>query len=64
MPVIVVNDTMTKYLFDNRYGTGQSAWDEINRTKNFLVAGKNVLSQVMVGAVAGLQYELQASEQV
>jgi len=34
MPVIAVNDAMTKYLFDNRYGTGQSAWDGINRTTN------------------------------
>jgi adenosylhomocysteinase len=43
MPVIAVNDAMTKYLFDNRYGTGQSAWDGINRTTNLLVAGKNVV---------------------
>ncbi|MCQ1535022.1 adenosylhomocysteinase [Methanosarcina sp. KYL-1] len=43
MPVIAVNDAMTKYMFDNRYGTGQSAWDGINRTTNLLVAGKNVV---------------------
>ena len=43
MPVIAVNDARTKYLFDNRYGTGQSAWDGINRTTNLLVAGKNVV---------------------
>ena len=43
MPVMAVNDAMTKYLFDNRYGTGQSAWDGINRTTNLLVAGKNVV---------------------
>lgn len=43
MPVIAVNDAMTKYLFDNRYGTGQSAWDGIMRTTNLLVAGKNVV---------------------
>jgi adenosylhomocysteinase len=43
MPVIAVNDAMTKYLFDNRYGTGQSAWDGINRTTNLLVAGKSVV---------------------
>lgn len=43
MPVLAVNDAMTKYLFDNRYGTGQSAWDGINRTTNLLVAGKNVV---------------------
>lgn len=43
MPVIAVNDAMTKFLFDNRYGTGQSAWDGIIRTTNLLVAGKNVV---------------------
>jgi adenosylhomocysteinase len=43
MPVIAVNNAMTKYLFDNRYGTGQSTWDGINRTTNLLVAGKNVV---------------------
>ncbi len=43
MPVIAVNDARTKYLFDNRYGTGQSTWDGINRTTNLLVAGKNVV---------------------
>jgi adenosylhomocysteinase len=43
MPVIAVNDAMTKYLFDNRYGTGQSSWDGIMRTTNLLVAGKNAV---------------------
>jgi adenosylhomocysteinase len=43
MAVIAVNDAMTKFLFDNRYGTGQSAWDGIIRTTNLLVAGKNVV---------------------
>ena len=43
MPVIAVNDAMTKFLFDNRYGTGQSSWDGIIRTTNLLVAGKNVV---------------------
>jgi len=43
MPVVAVNDAMTKFLFDNRYGTGQSAWDGIIRTTNLLVAGKNVV---------------------
>jgi adenosylhomocysteinase len=43
MPVIAVNDAMTKFMFDNRYGTGQSAWDGIMRTTNLLVAGKNVV---------------------
>lgn len=43
MPVLAVNDARTKFLFDNRYGTGQSAWDGIMRTTNLLVAGKNVV---------------------
>jgi len=43
MPVIAVNDAMTKYLFDNRYGTGQSVWDGIMRTTNLLIAGKTVV---------------------
>jgi adenosylhomocysteinase len=43
MPVIAVNDAMTKFLFDNRYGTGQSSWDAIMRTTNLLVAGKTVV---------------------
>lgn len=43
MPVMAVNDAMTKFMFDNRYGTGQSSWDGIMRTTNLLVAGKNVV---------------------
>ncbi|AFV23213.1 S-adenosyl-L-homocysteine hydrolase [Methanolobus psychrophilus R15] len=43
MPVIAVNDAQTKFLFDNRYGTGQSSWDGIMRTTNLLIAGKNVV---------------------
>lgn len=39
-PVIAVNDAMTKHLFDNRYGTGQSALDGIIRATNILLAGK------------------------
>lgn len=39
-PVIAVNNAYTKYLFDNRYGTGQSAIDGILRATNILVAGK------------------------
>ncbi|HSW35460.1 MAG TPA: adenosylhomocysteinase, partial [Candidatus Limnocylindrales bacterium] len=42
-PVIAVNDAMCKYLFDNRYGTGQSVWDGIMRTTNLLVSGKTVV---------------------
>ncbi|ASJ10048.1 adenosylhomocysteinase [Thermococcus sp. P6] len=42
-PVIAVNDSLTKYLFDNRYGTGQSTWDGIMRSTNLLIAGKNVV---------------------
>lgn len=40
-PVIAVNDANTKHLFDNRYGTGQSALDGIIRATNVLLAGKN-----------------------
>jgi adenosylhomocysteinase len=40
LPVIAVNDAMTKHLFDNRYGTGQSALDGIIRATNILLAGK------------------------
>jgi adenosylhomocysteinase len=39
-PVIPVNDAMTKYLFDNRYGTGQNTIDGILRSTNILLAGK------------------------
>ena len=42
-PVIAVNDAYTKYLFDNRYGTGQSAIDGIIRATNMLLAGKTVV---------------------
>lgn len=42
-PVIAVNNAYSKYLFDNRYGTGQSTWDAIMRTTNMLVAGKIVV---------------------
>ena len=42
-PMIAVNNAKCKYLFDNRYGTGQSVWDGINRTTNLIVAGKNVV---------------------
>jgi len=40
-PVIAVNDALTKHLFDNRYGTGQSTLDGIVRATNVLLAGKN-----------------------
>ncbi|HEC76712.1 MAG TPA: adenosylhomocysteinase [Thermoplasmatales archaeon] len=42
-PVIAVNDAMTKYLFDNRYGTGQSTIDGILRATSLLLAGKNIV---------------------
>ncbi len=42
-PMISVNDAFCKYLFDNRYGTGQSVWDGIMRTTNLIVSGKNVV---------------------
>lgn len=40
-PVVAVNDALTKHLFDNRYGTGQSTIDGIIRATNILLAGKN-----------------------
>lgn len=43
IPMISANDAYCKYLFDNRYGTGQSTWDGIMRTTNLVVAGKNVV---------------------
>ncbi len=42
-PVIAVNDSLTKHLFDNRYGTGQSTIDGIVRATNILLAGKNIV---------------------
>ena len=42
-PMVMVNDADCKHLFDNRYGTGQSVWDGINRTTNLIVAGKVVV---------------------
>jgi adenosylhomocysteinase len=42
-PMVAVNDAFCKYLFDNRYGTGQSVWDGIDRTTNLVVAGKTVV---------------------
>jgi adenosylhomocysteinase len=43
IPVFAVNDAETKYLFDNRYGTGQSTVDGIIRATDFLIAGKRVV---------------------
>ncbi len=40
-PIVAVNDAFTKYLFDNRYGTGQSTMDGILRATSILIAGKN-----------------------
>ncbi|MCJ7667592.1 MAG: adenosylhomocysteinase [Anaerolineae bacterium] len=40
-PILAVNDALTKHLFDNRYGTGQSTVDGIMRATNILLAGKN-----------------------
>jgi len=42
-PMMAVNDAMTKHLFDNRYGTGQSTMDGIVRATNFLIAGRTVV---------------------
>lgn len=41
-PMLAVNDAYTKFLFDNRYGTGESVWSAIMRTTNLVVAGKQV----------------------
>jgi adenosylhomocysteinase len=43
VPVFAVNDAQMKYLFDNRYGTGQSVWDSIMNTTNLVIAGKTVV---------------------
>ena len=48
-PMIAVNDTDTKHMFDNRYGTGQSTLDAVFRATNFLLAGRIVV-------VAGFGY--------
>jgi len=42
-PVLAINDAECKYLFDNRYGTGQSTFDGIMRTTNLVIAGKTVV---------------------
>ena len=47
-PIIAVNDSNTKHMFDNRYGTGQSTLDGIVRATNLLLAGSTVV-------VAGLR---------
>lgn len=44
IPVFAVNDALTKHLFDNRYGTGQSTLDGIIRATDILFAGKNVVA--------------------
>jgi adenosylhomocysteinase len=43
IPMISVNDATCKYLFDNRYGTGQSVWTAIMQTTNLIIAGKTVV---------------------
>ena len=42
-PIVAVNDALTKHMFDNRYGTGQSTLDGIIRATNRLIAGRNVV---------------------
>ncbi len=42
-PMVLVNNAKCKYLFDNRYGTGQSVWNGINATTNLIVAGKTTV---------------------
>jgi adenosylhomocysteinase len=43
VPVVAVNDSATKHLFDNHYGTGQSTLDGIIRASNILLAGQNIV---------------------
>jgi adenosylhomocysteinase len=43
LPIVAVNESDTKHLFDNRYGTGQSTLDGIVRSTNILLAGKNLV---------------------
>lgn len=40
-PIVSINDSMTKHMFDNRYGTGQSTIDAVMRATNIMLAGKN-----------------------
>ena len=42
-PMMLVNNAQCKFLFDNRYGTGQSVWNAINKNTNLIVAGKKVV---------------------
>ena len=42
-PMVMVNEADCKHFFDNRYGTGQSVFDGINRTTNLIIAGKNIV---------------------
>ena len=42
-PMVMVNEADCKHMFDNRYGTGQSVWNAINKNTNLIVAGKNVV---------------------
>ncbi|HLF69938.1 MAG TPA: adenosylhomocysteinase [Actinomycetota bacterium] len=42
-PIVAVNDALTKHMFDNRYGTGQSSLDGIIRSTNVLIAGRNIV---------------------
>ena len=42
-PIVAVNEALTKHMFDNRYGTGQSTLDGIMRATNFLLAGRNIV---------------------
>jgi adenosylhomocysteinase len=41
--MMAVNNAFCKFLFDNRYGTGESVWSGIMRTTNLVVAGKTVV---------------------
>ena len=50
-PMMLVNDAEMKHLFDNRYGTGQSVWNAINKTTNLIAAGKQVVD------IGGYEYD-------
>jgi adenosylhomocysteinase len=63
-PAMAVNDAQTKHFFDNRYGTGQSTLDGIIRATNILLAGKNLLSSVTVGAEKAARCVRADSEQM
>ena len=57
-PMVMVNNADCKHLFDNRYGTGQSVWDGINRTTNLIVAQKVLDDGGFLGVKQGYNVEV------